>query len=112
MLDNKEMDETTGFQTGLKSPIPQVDGFEEKNDEKVTFTFLSEYAEEDILYSFTELFPGKNVATLVSRVLVNPRTADHLCTVVLQLVDPQKFSWPPMGPVNTEVFREIRRIQQ
>ena len=86
---------------------------EERN--KVTFTFNSDYGEEDILDSFKEIFPGI-IAELASRVRVaplGPLSADHLCKVVLyQVQGTETFSWPAMDPVNTEVFRNIRRIMK
>ena len=88
---------------------PKVDGIEDKKE--VVFTFLSDYGEEDILDSFPEIFP-RITAKLASRVRVTPRSADHLCTVVLHPVHPKTFSWPAMDPVNTEVFRDITRIQK
>ena len=83
----------------------------EHADGKVTFTFMSDYGEEDILDSFPEIFPGIT-ADLVSRVRVERLSADHFCTVVLYPVPAQTFSWPAMDPVNTEVFRDIRRIKK
>ena len=78
---------------------------------EVTFTFLSDYGEEDILDSFPEIFPGID-AKLASRVRVERLSADHFCTVVLHPVHAETFSWPAMDPVNTEVFRSIKRIQK
>ena len=106
---NTVEDKTTGSQTALSSSIQQVDGLEDNNE--VGFTFISDYGEEDILDSFLELFPGIN-ANLASRVRVSRLSADHLCKVVLHPVQAQSFSWPVMDPVNTEVFKEIRRIQK
>ena len=107
VLDNsKEKDRTTGPQRAPISPIPQVDGTEDKKE--VVFTFKSDLGDEDILDSFHEISPGIT-AELASRVRVSPLSADHLCTVVLHPVHPRTFSWPVMDPVNTEVFREIRR---
>ena len=83
-----------------------------KSDGKeVTFTFLSDYGEEDILDSFPEIFRGID-AKLASRVRVERLSADHFCTVVLHPVHSETFSWPAMDPVNTEVFRSIKRIQK
>ena len=79
---------------------------------EVAFTFNSDYGEEDILDSFPEIFPGI-IAKLTSWVRVAPLSADHLCMVVLhQVQGAETFSWPAMDPVNTEVFRNIRRIQK
>ena len=43
----------------IGSPIPQVDGLQAENG-KASFTFNSDYAEEDILDSLCELFPDEN----------------------------------------------------
>ena len=69
--------------------------------EDAIFTFNSEYGEEDIVNSLTEILSEKlsNRATLVSTVVVRPFnqafSADHQCTVMLAAVD-QNFSWPVM----------------
>ena len=93
----------------IEKEVISKDELEDKK--QVVFTFMSDYGEEDILDSFPEIFPGIN-AKLCSRVRVERLSADHVCTVVLNPVDAQTFSWPAMDPVNTEVFREIRRIQK
>ena len=59
--------------------------------------------------SFSEIFPDI-VANLKSRVRVSPRSADHLCTVVVHPVLAGTFSGPAMDPENTKVFREISRV--
>ena len=81
----------------------------EHAEENVTFTFMSDYGEEDILDSFEEIFPGIT-ADLQSRVRVERLSADHFCTVMLHPVSARTFAWPAMDTVNTEVFRDIRRI--
>ena len=93
----------------IEKEVISKDELEDKK--QVVFTFMSDYGEEDILDSFPEIFPGIN-AKLCSRVRVERLSADHACTVVLNPVDAQTFSWPAMDPVNTEVFREIRKIQK
>ena len=95
-----------GPQISPTSPTPQIDATEDKQE--VDFTFQSKYEEEDILDSFTDNFPGIT-ADLASRVWVSPSSADCFCTVVLNPVHPRTFSWPAIDPVNTEIFREIRR---
>ena len=67
-------------ETGPHSPIPQVDGTLEKTD--VTFTFKSEYWEEDIRHSLGEIFPPF-VASLDSRVKLGRLEAEHQCIVSL-----------------------------
>ena len=62
--------------------IPQVDGQEEgvQGEEKVTYTFVSNFGEEDILYALTEVFPQseKTETTLVSRQRLKPLSAHHI----------------------------------
>ena len=96
------------------SPILQVDGTEKLPSENIIFNFHSEFEEEDILYSFSEIFPEDIVTsyTLLSRDRVG-RTADHDCTVELKLAAGQTrdFSWPKMTPWHADVFCEIKQIQ-
>jgi hypothetical protein len=96
------------FATRLNSPIPQLDGA--VIAQHVKYSFKSEYGEEDILYSLSELLPENLAPNLVSRVRLGPRSADHLCTVVLQLPDEEIFGWPEMNSSDSEVMREIKRI--
>ena len=37
------------------SPIPQMDGVSEMSEQSVAYTFKSEFADEDILYTFAEI---------------------------------------------------------
>ena len=57
----------------------------------------------------SKILPEKAVPTLVSRVRIGPRSADHLCTLELKEVDGQKFVWPKMNASDTEVLRELER---
>ena len=100
----------------VTSPIPQVDGQEDslavQGEVKVTYTFVSDYGEEDIIYSLSEIFPEteKREPTLASRVQVRPRSAHHMCTVTVNQTDGQ-ISWPDMSPSNAEVFQDLKRIK-
>ena len=62
-------------ETGPHSPIPQVDGHETLEKKVVSYTFKSEYGEEDI-HSLGEIFPPF-VASLDSRVRLGRLEADH-----------------------------------
>ena len=58
--------------TGILNPIPQVDG-EAVEEDHVMYSFISMYAEEDILYTLEEIFPQREViCSLESRVRVEP----------------------------------------
>ena len=78
-----------------------MDGTEKQTSENIVFNCHSEFGVEDILYSFSEIFPENIVTsyTLPSRDRVG-RTADHDCTVELKLAAGQTrdFSWPKMPP--------------
>ena len=74
--------------------ILQVDGGDgEQLKEEDHFSFLSEYGEEDILFSLEEVFPPEKIATMMSRVRVAPSSADHLCNVTLRPVQGKKTTW-------------------
>ena len=101
------------------SPIPQLDGQSERLDDYVIYTFVSEFHLEDIEYTLREIFPedvkarpGLVKAILMSRVKVigrGPRSADHICTLRLELPGPQIFSWPAMTRDQAEVFKDIQK---
>ena len=91
------------------SPIPQLDGGGETFGNGVNFTFVSEFAIEDVEYTLREIFP--NIETnLLSRVkLIGPWSADHLCTLEIHLPDSQNFAWPEMSRVQAEVLTDIQK---
>ena len=95
-------------ETQVTSPIPQLDGAYAA--QKMMFSFKSEFGEEDIEYSLSELLPENVAYTFLSRVRLGPRSADHLCTLELQPVDGLDFSWPFMNSSDSEVLREVQRI--
>ena len=93
------------------SPIPQMDGEAEKDEPKdPIFTFVSDYAEEDIVYTLQELFPAKDFS-LLSRVRLRPMCADHECTVALTARTCQSFIWPDMIGIQAQVCKEVRRTK-
>ena len=100
---------------GLKSPISQVDGeaYQEEN-KTIKYTFLSEFGEEDILYSLEKLFPADHIVsstTLVSRIRTKPLSAEHLCTVELMIPEAKQesFRWPDLKE-DADVFIELKQI--
>ena len=96
----------------LDSPIPQVDGGDrEKIMLEDHYSFVSDFGEEDILFSLEEVFPPEKIATLLSRVRVSPLSADHQCHMMLRPVQGKKTSWPALGPENVDVFREVKIIE-
>ena len=100
--------------------IPQLDGIIEnvvevqpEVEEKVTFTFISNYGEEDVLDSLEELKEAKSVpdsTQLVSRYRTKPLSADHLCVVVMNLpVGQAHFTWPEL-PGYPDFFKDVQRV--
>ena len=93
------------------SPIPQLDGGFEILEEFVNYTFVSEYATEDILYTLEEILPTDVETNLVSHVrTMEPRSADHLCTIRIKLPAPQYFQWPDMNRIQKEVIKDLTKI--
>ena len=95
------------------SPIPQVDGASYASSElaeaSVVYTFESEFAEEDILYTLDEILSDQVETELVSRVrLYGPRSAIHLCTLVIKLPPDKNFLWPEMNREQTEVIKDLK----
>jgi hypothetical protein len=88
-----------------------VDGQDNALLDEVSYTFKSEYGEEDIRFSLEELFPPF-VAQLDSRVRLGRLSADHQCIVSLKLPFGQKgtVSWPQMS-MDDDVFRDLKKIQ-
>ena len=68
-------EEKSTVKTGPHSPILQVDGQDNALLEEVSYTFKSEYGEEDIRFSLEELFPPF-VVQLDSRVRLGRLSAD------------------------------------
>ena len=91
------------------SPIPQIDGAARDISEQiVTYTFKSDFAEEDIIYTLDEILTDEIETQLKSRVrLYGPRSAAHLCTVVIKLPPEKTFTWPEMTSDQAEVFKDL-----
>ena len=101
-LDTKR-DQVVG--TSLPSPMVQLDGPMEEG--KVKYTFLSDYAEEDIKYTLDEIFLKKN-AFLNSLVQCRPRSAECLCTVEVKIDSGQEFFWPAMDTIQAQVVQDLK----
>ena len=101
--------------SGLQSPILQLDGEALQGEEKVKYTFISNYGEEDIEDTLSDNFLKTNLATnatLVERVRTSPLSADHMCTVEFELTKPRDFSWPNMTACDADVFKEVKKFLQ
>jgi hypothetical protein len=100
-----ELDTKRDQVTSLPSPMVQLDGPMEEG--KVKYTFLSDYAEEDIKYTLEEIFPKKN-ALLSSIVQCRPRSAECLCTVEVKIDSGQEFFWPEMDSIQVQVVQDLK----
>ena len=103
---------TDPVETGLDSPIPQLDGVDVV--EHLTFAFKSDYGEWDILDTLKDILPKSMTTRLISRVRIRPLEfcADHLCTVVLQSVKSENFEWPTMEPDDAAIIQEVVEVQK
>ena len=87
--------------------IPQCDGPCEELEE--TFTFLSDYAEEDVKYTLVETLPEEIGFDMISRVKTkDKKSADHLCTVTVVLPY-DDWQWPSLTEIQAKVFRNLKR---
>ena len=94
--------------TSLPSPILQVDG-EQMKEDKIKYQFISNYAEEDIVYTLDEIFPAGSFE-LECLQQCAPRSADCIYTVVVNLLPGQKSFWPEMMTDQAEVFKDLKDI--
>ena len=76
---------------GPPSPILQLDGVVE--DMEVAYSFVSDYGKEDLDYALSQILQNCD-ASLVSRSRLQPRGADHLCTLKIKTDAGKTFSWP------------------
>ena len=85
-----------------------MDGESEMSEQSVAYTFKSEFADEDILYTFAEILSDDIENKLVYRVrLYGPRSAEHLCTIVIKLPPDKNLEWPEMSKDQKEVIKEL-----
>ena len=112
---DKEENQPLENEKCLHSPILQLDGavgnLEQQVDhgDEEVYSFVSDYGEEDILWTLEELFSSSG-STLLSRVRVRPLKAAHLCTVSVKVTAAQTFAWPEMRNDQKEVFKDLKRI--
>jgi hypothetical protein len=99
--------------TGLLSPILQfeLDG-EVVEEDHFKYSFVSMYADEDILYTLDEIYPRAEVIfPLDSRVQVEPLSAYHFCILKVKAVaKSSSLSWPEVNATQAVVFEEIKKI--
>ena len=93
------------------SPIPQLDGENENFTDSLIYTFVSEFATDDIELTLRELFPDDVETHIISQVKIGGlRSAEHLCTVSIKFSSDQTLSWPDMVKDQAEVFKELRML--
>ena len=78
-------------------------------ENSVTYTFVSEFAVEDIEYTLREIFPHVETKLLSRVKLIGPWSADHLCTLEIYLPAAQNFSWPEMSRIQADVLTNIQK---
>ena len=87
--------------------IPQLDGCSGDEFRNCIYTFESNYAKEDIVYTLEEVLSDNVSQQLVSMVKIgSKRSADHLCTV--RLLIPIVWEWPDMNRLQSEVIRSLK----
>ena len=96
------------------APIAQLDGADDADcdmsEKYLTYTFVSDYHQEDVDYTLKEIFPDYIGTKIVSNVKVGDRfSADHLFSVLIELNDDQKFSWPKMSADQAVVFKDVQK---
>ena len=109
----------SGLQWGFTtSTLSLLIKFEDNHvdDDTVTYTFQSEYAEEDIIETLDEIFSDKKAAettALVSRVRIEPSSNVHECAVEIKVATANKsFCWPELKGINAKVIKEIKKIKK
>ena len=93
------------------SPIPQLDGVAETG--YVTYTFNSDYTEEDVKDSLDIVHSKTKVKVeVVSRVRTHELSADHIYTVKFGPDAPDHFSWPVLDTDDAVVFKDLVKFDQ
>ena len=73
------------------------------------YTFVSDFAKEDIEITLREIFPEEIETKLIlQEKITGPWSGDHLCSVQVKLPDARMFSWPKMLADQAQVFKDIK----
>ena len=113
-LPKKEMVVDTGTGTSSSSPIAQLDGGFDSDDQVLDrYSFESTYHEDDINELLSELFLESDVNfTLESRVKVAPRSANEVYVIALRPTGTMKqMAWPDMKNEHADVFQNVKRLK-
>ena len=87
--------------------ILQLDGASEIQEG--TYTFVSDFAEEDVKYTLDESLADEVDFEWISRVKTgNARSADHICTIKVSLPC-DDWQWPILTGVQAQVFKNLKR---
>ena len=95
------------------SPITQLDGEDDTDcdtsEKCLNCTFVSDFRREDVEYTLEEIFPEEIRTTILSHKKVGDRlSADRLFSVLIQLPDDRRFSWPEMSADQAVVFKNVQ----
>ena len=83
-----------------------MDG-EQVEDERMKYTFVSDYPEDDIHNIHWKRFlPGESVK-LESLKQCQPRNADYLFSVAVKLSSCQKSTWPEITFDQSQAFKDL-----
>ena len=93
------------------SPIVQLDGIDEFEENVNKFSFESTFHEDDITELLSEIFPEVNI-TLESRVKVAPRSAREIFVIALKSKEQEKLYWPDMKEDHGDVFQDVKRLNK
>ena len=94
------------------APITQLDGVDDTDcnmsEKCITYTFVSDFHQEDVEYTIKEIFPENIGTRILSNEKVGDRlSADHLFSVLIELPDDRRFSWPQMSADQAVVFKDV-----
>ena len=97
------------LETSLPSHILQVDGEQAVDEAQIKYTFVSDYHEDDIQYTFDEIFPDNKIKIETLK-QCQPRSAEYIFSVEVKLSYSQKSTWPEMNSDQSKVFKELKKI--
>ena len=111
-LDKKET-MPVHMETGLPSPIVQLDGEVDKDIDTVArFSFESTYHEDDVTELLSETFPESEVSlTLESRVKVAPLSNREIFVIRLKTTKKKLLAWPRMENDQADVFENVKKLK-
>ena len=88
--------------------ISQLDGAGEEPEDECIYTFVSDYAREDIDYTLEEVLSEGIECEMISREKIgHERSAEHLCTIRV-VIPSDAWQWPVMVGVQKIVIKDLK----